>query len=90
MARVSVRLTDAFVEARVRAGLTQEDVAAKIGTGQAHVSRRESGTPLRLRTAAAMLGVLGLTIEEGIEGGLVEVIRNGKMGAAHGGAKRND
>jgi len=45
-------LAEAFIEARSRAGLTQEDLARRMGTTRAVVARLESG---RLRPSARTL-----------------------------------
>jgi len=37
------RLEDAFVEARVNAGLTQEELASRMGTTKAVITRLENG-----------------------------------------------
>jgi transcriptional regulator with XRE-family HTH domain len=60
----------ALIEARTRAGLTQADVAQRMGTTQSAVARMESGRALpSLRTverfAQAVGGKLRLRIEQG-------------------------
>jgi uncharacterized protein len=57
---------EALIQARRRAGLTQEQLAKRIGTTQAAITRLERGRFLpSLRTLQRLAGVLGVTFEIG-------------------------
>lgn len=59
--RVKYAFADALIRARVQAGLTQEELARRLGTTQPAVARLESGTRLpTVETLQKLARVLGL------------------------------
>lgn len=50
-------------EMRIRAGLTQEEVAEKIGMRRAHISRLENSQDARLSTVVDYLEAIGGRVE---------------------------
>jgi predicted transcriptional regulator len=63
MARRRGELLDALVERRIAAGLTQTEVAARMGTSQSSVARLESGAvDARLSTLERYAEVVGARI----------------------------
>lgn len=52
-----------LIEARVKAGLSQSDVAARMGTSQPTVARLESGHKPSLRTLERYAEAVGLKVE---------------------------
>lgn len=60
---------------RVRAGLTQVQVGAASGLGQAGVARMETGNRvMRADTTRRLLDAYGLTLDEAIERRLMRVV----------------
>ncbi|MBN1530696.1 MAG: helix-turn-helix transcriptional regulator [Thermoleophilaceae bacterium] len=51
-------------DARVRAGLTQRELAALTGFRQPHIARWEGGQVPRVDTALRLAGALETTVEE--------------------------
>ena len=69
MARRRRELLDSLVQRRVAAGLTQTEVAARMGTSQSSVARLESGTTdVRLSTLERYAAVVGARIWGGPDG----------------------
>lgn len=51
--RLEFELAHQLIEARIRSGLSQEELAAKMGTSQSAIARLESGTQMpSMRTLA--------------------------------------
>lgn len=62
------RLTEALVECRVEQGLSQTQVAARMGTSQSSVARLESGdADLRISTLERYAGAVGASIDWRLE-----------------------
>lgn len=69
MARRRRELTEALVARRVELGLSQTEVAARMGTSQSAVARLESGTAdLRLSTLERYTAALGQVLDWRLEG----------------------
>jgi predicted transcriptional regulator len=63
-------LTDALVTRRVELGLSQTEVAARMGTSQSAVARLESGSAdVRLSTIERYAAALGQLLDWKLEGG---------------------
>lgn len=57
-----------LAEARVRAGLTQSQVAARLGTAQSDVSKLERRGDVQLSTLRAYARAIGALLQVGIQG----------------------
>ncbi len=57
------RLARQLIEARVKAGLTQEDVARRMGTSQPTVARLESGHKPSLKTLERYAEAVGMKVD---------------------------
>lgn len=69
MARRRRQLTETLVSRRVELGLSQTEVAARMGTSQSAVARLESGTAdLRLSTLERYAAALGQVLDWRLEG----------------------
>ncbi|MST34013.1 helix-turn-helix domain-containing protein [Acidimicrobiaceae bacterium USS-CC1] len=69
MARRRRELTETLVTRRVELGLSQTEVAARMGTSQSAVARLESGTAdLRLSTLERYAAALGQVLDWRLEG----------------------
>jgi predicted transcriptional regulator len=69
MARRRHELTETLVARRVELGLSQTEVAARMGTSQSAVARLESGTAdLRLSTLERYAAALGQVLDWRLEG----------------------
>ena len=55
-------IADALIRARVEAGLTQAEVAVRLGVTQPAVARMESGRNISLRSVARYAGAVGRPI----------------------------
>jgi DNA-binding XRE family transcriptional regulator len=55
-------IADALIRARVEAGLTQAEVAARLGVTQPAVARMESGRNISLKSVARYAGAIGRPI----------------------------
>ena len=55
-------IADALIRARVEAGLTQAEVAVRLGVTQPAVARMESGRNISLRSVARYAGAIGRPI----------------------------
>jgi len=55
-------IADALISARVEAGLTQAEVAARLGVTQPAVARMESGRNISLKSVARYAGAIGRPI----------------------------
>ena len=55
-------IADALIRARVEAGLTQADVAVRLGVTQPAVARMESGRNISLKSVARYAGAIGRPI----------------------------
>ena len=55
-------IADALIRARVDAGLTQAEVAARLGVTQPAVARMESGRNISLKSVARYAGAIGRPI----------------------------
>ena len=60
--------TTTLAEARARAGLTQTQVAERLGIGQSDVSKLERRTDVRLSTLGAYTRAIGATLRVVIQG----------------------
>lgn len=68
MARRRRQLTETLVARRVELGLSQTEVAARMGTSQSAVARLESGTAdLRLSTLERYAAALGQVLDWRLE-----------------------
>ena len=56
-------IADALIRARVEAGLTQAEVAARLGVTQPAVARMESGRNISLKSIARYAGAIGRPIK---------------------------
>ena len=56
-------------EARTRAGLTQTELAERVGTTQSAIARLERGTSLTLERAARLVRACGFDLQVRIDGG---------------------
>ncbi len=69
MARRRRELTETLVARRVELGLSQTEVAARMGTSQSAVARLESGTAdLRLSTLERYAAALGQVLDWRLQG----------------------
>ena len=55
-------IAEALIRARVEAGLTQAEVAARLGVTQPAVARMESGRNISLKSVARYAGAIGRPI----------------------------
>ncbi|MCL1926422.1 MAG: helix-turn-helix transcriptional regulator [Syntrophorhabdaceae bacterium] len=55
-------IADALIRARVEAGLTQAEVAVRLGVTQPAVARMESGRNISLKSVARYAGAIGRPI----------------------------
>lgn len=55
-------IAEALISARVKAGLTQAEVAARLGVTQPAVARMESGRNISLKSVARYAGAIGQPI----------------------------
>ncbi|MCL1984827.1 MAG: helix-turn-helix transcriptional regulator [Betaproteobacteria bacterium] len=55
-------IADALIRARVEAGFTQAEVAARLGVTQPAVARMESGRNISLKSVARYAGAIGRPI----------------------------
>jgi len=55
-------IADTLIRARVEAGLTQAEVAARLGVTQPAVARMESGRNISLKSVARYAGAIGRPI----------------------------
>ena len=55
-------IADALIRARVEAGLTQAEVAIRLGVTQPAVARMESGRNISLKSVARYAGAVGKSI----------------------------
>jgi DNA-binding XRE family transcriptional regulator len=55
-------IADALIRARVEAGLTQAEVAARLGVTQPAIARMESGRNISLKSVARYAGAIGRPI----------------------------
>ena len=54
------RVGRAIAEARISAGMSQAEVAARLGCGQGTVSKWENGAPITVSALMALAAVLGV------------------------------
>ena len=63
------QLARELIEARVKAGLTQEEVAERMGTSQLTVARLESGHKPSLKTIERYAEAVGMKVDIHLVGG---------------------
>ena len=67
--RPEFQLARELIEARVKAGLTQEQVAERMGTSQPTVARLESGHKPSLKTLERYAQAVGMKVDIHLVGG---------------------
>lgn len=67
-------IAEAIIDARVSLGITQKELAERIGTKQSAIARLEKGTSYpNLKTLEKIAGILGLRMRNPLDGGSLSI-----------------